>query len=69
MPGASYATARRRGTRVMLILAVATAVEFWVGTTQPPHVLAYLAALAGLKAGLIVDYFMHLPQLFDWDRT
>ncbi len=69
MPQAAYATARRRGNRVMMVLAAATAVEFWVGTTQPPHVLAYLAALAGLKAGLIVDYFMHLPQLFDRDRT
>jgi len=57
------AAAFRRGIVTFVILAVLTALEFWVSqVTGGAAVFLLIIALA--KAGLIVEYFMHLSHLW-----
>ena len=57
----------RRGLAVIVALAVLTAIEFGVPVAlERGPALPILVALALVKAGLIVHYFMHLAQL--WRR-
>lgn len=59
----SQATAQRLGLTIFVILAVFTAVEFWVSVSlTSPGLL--LTVIALIKAGLIVHYFMHIAQLW-----
>jgi caa(3)-type oxidase subunit IV len=58
----SKATQRRVGFTVIVILAVLTAVEFWVSLTLV-NPLPYLFVIALVKASLIVYYFMHVAQI------
>lgn len=51
-----------RGIVVFAILAVLTAVEYFLGVNHVPAVLMWLVAL--VKAGLVLWYFMHLPRVF-----
>ncbi len=60
---AKKAAKLRLGWIVIGILAVLTAVEFWVAIAINSALL-YLAVLALAKAGLIVQYFMHVNQLW-----
>lgn len=64
MNGGGLAPALRRGTVVIVALFVLTAVEYWVATAVERNVILYLTGLAALKAGLIMNDFMHLPQLW-----
>ena len=50
----------------LIILAVLTAVEYWVGVAYPSTVL--LIILAVLKAAIIVWNFMHIYRLWRVDE-
>lgn len=58
----SRAVQRRAGFIVIIVLAVFTAVEFWISNAMASP-LPYLAVIALIKAGLIVYYFMHVAQI------
>ncbi|MCA9990236.1 MAG: cytochrome C oxidase subunit IV family protein [Ardenticatenaceae bacterium] len=47
---------------VFVILAVLTGVEFAIALYYPSTALLFIVALA--KAGLIVNYFMHIYRLW-----
>lgn len=64
MDGEGLAPALRRGTAVIIGLLVLTALEYGVAVTVEQGAILYLSALAVLKAGLIMNHFMHLPQLW-----
>ena len=51
-----------RGVVVFAILAVLTAIEYFLGTAEVHMV--FLWAIALVKAGLVLWYFMHLPKVF-----
>jgi len=67
IPSSSYqqkkAAAFRRGVVTFVILAVLTAVEFWVSRVTAGSVV-FLLIIALAKAGLIVQYFMHISSLW-----
>lgn len=52
----------RRGVTVFIMLAVLTAIEYYVGTQELPGILLWIIALA--KFGLVVWYFMHVKRAF-----
>jgi caa(3)-type oxidase subunit IV len=52
----------RRGVYVFAVLAVLTALEYWLGTSQAQAI--FLWAIAILKAALVAVYFMHIGRLF-----
>jgi len=58
----SKSNQRRVGFIVIVVLAVLTALEFWISAAliEP---LPYLTIIALIKAGLIVYYFMHVTQI------
>lgn len=59
--GAAY----RRGIIVAVVLAVLTIIEYFIGTGDLLNgSLIVLAVIALLKAGLIVQYFMHISRLW-----
>ncbi len=60
---ARKAAALARGIRVFAGLLVLTVVEYGIAVGMTGN-LAPLAVVALLKAGLIVEYFMHLSQLW-----
>lgn len=53
----------RTGWIVIGALAVLTAVEFWLSTAVE-SALGFLVVTAIAKAALIVNYFMHLGQVW-----
>ncbi len=54
------------GLKVIIALAVLTAIEFWVAVAMGTGVNLVLTVIAIIKALLIVEYFMHYSQL--WNR-
>jgi len=57
------ATAYRRGVVTFVVLAVLTALELWVsGATNGSPVFLIIIGL--VKAGLILQYFMHISSLW-----
>jgi hypothetical protein len=59
--------AYRLGMMVLGGLALLTAVEFWIGAGGGSVVFLFLIAL--VKAGLILQYFMHMAQLWGEGET
>jgi cytochrome c oxidase subunit IV len=57
------AAAYRTGFITLIVLAVLTAVEYWAGVSLANPVVA-LVILAILKAGIIVQNFMHIARLW-----
>lgn len=55
--------AYRQGLYVLIVLAVLTAVEFWVSTSFESAVV-WLILIALLKTALIVQFFMHIYRLW-----
>lgn len=51
-----------RGVYVFAALAVLTALEYWLGTSEAPAIFLWVIAI--LKAALVVIYFMHIGRLF-----
>jgi hypothetical protein len=60
-------TAYRQGLMVLVGLAVLTAIEFWIGVTGSFTVLLFVLILA--KAGLILQYYMHLNRLWSEEEA
>jgi hypothetical protein len=56
----------RRGVTVLIGLAVMTAVEYFIGTSQLPNILLWVIAL--LKAGLVAWFFMHIYRAFSSEQ-
>ncbi|MCZ7569456.1 MAG: cytochrome C oxidase subunit IV family protein [Ardenticatenaceae bacterium] len=52
----------REGVSVLIVLAVLTALEFWIGAATGWTML--LITIALVKAAIVIQYFMHLPRLF-----
>jgi cytochrome c oxidase subunit 4 len=52
----------RRGVVILGILAVLTVVEFLLATMTSLTFL--LVIIAFVKAGIVIQYFMHLPRVF-----
>jgi heme/copper-type cytochrome/quinol oxidase subunit 4 len=59
------ATAFRLSTTVALVLAVLTAVEYFVALQHAGATILFLLALA--KAYCVVNYFMHISRLWRTD--
>lgn len=64
MVASNQGSRMRRGLLVLIGLALLTALEYWVAVELETGVVAYLVVIAVVKAGLIVQYFMHLTQLW-----
>lgn len=60
---ASRKAAYRRGILVFVGLAILTALEFWVASVAGGSPV-FLFIIVLVKAGLIVQYYMHLGQLW-----
>ncbi len=54
----------RLGWIVIAALGVLTIVEYWIAISVHSTPLPYLAVIALVKAWLIVQYFMHVAQLW-----
>ncbi len=52
----------RQGNIVVLLLAVLTAVEFWIALVSGSAVFLFVVAL--IKAGVILQVFMHVYRLW-----
>ena len=62
------ATKLRIGWIVAIVLAVLTALEYWIAIRFEGNVIPWLAIIALLKAWLIVQYFMHVSQLWHAEK-
>jgi len=51
-----------RGVYVFVVLAILTAIEYYLGTHATPAFFMWIIAL--IKAGLVIWFFMHLKRLF-----
>jgi hypothetical protein len=51
-----------QGIGVFAVLAVLTAIEYFLGTGGAPSVLLWIIAL--MKLGLVLWYFMHVKRAF-----
>ena len=51
-----------RGVVVFLVLAVLTAVEYYLGVSQVPSIILWVIAL--VKGSLVVWFFMHVFRVF-----
>ena len=54
----------QRGLIAAAILAALTAAEFWVALQLTTALFLILAVLALAKAWIILDYFMHITDLW-----
>lgn len=52
----------RQGFAVLVALAILTAIEYWISVTTGSVVFLFIVAL--VKAGLILNYFMHMAKLW-----
>ncbi len=62
MNGEKKKAAYRLGVTTIVILAVLTAIEFWIGVTSGSVVWLFVLGL--LKAAVIVQNFMHIARLW-----
>ena len=65
---AGLSAALRLGLVVIAVLAVLTVIEWFVGTEMDPNLIP-MAAIAFVKAALIVWYFMHLYRLWQTEEA
>lgn len=65
---AARKSAYRQGILVLLALAVLTGVEFWIAAAAGGSIV-FLFILALAKAGLILQYYMHLGHLWTEEET
>jgi hypothetical protein len=63
---AKRSSAYRLGAMVLAGLAVLTIVEYLLGVTWPSVIILLVIGL--LKAGLIVQYFMHVTRVWSEER-
>ncbi len=61
-----------RSILVLVALGVLTGLEYWLATTDDLPVfssaLAPLAVIAVIKAGLIVNYYMHISRIWSTEE-
>ncbi len=62
MNGEKKKEAYRLGVMTLIILAVLTAVEYWVGVASGSVVWLFILAL--MKGAIIVQNFMHIARLW-----
>ncbi len=55
--------ADRRGLMTLIILALLTAGEFWISSATHGS-LVFLFIIGLIKAGIILQYFMHVSSLW-----
>lgn len=60
--GENKAAAFRQGIAVLIGLALLTGLEYWISVATASVV--FLMLIAMVKAGLILNYFMHLSSLW-----
>jgi len=65
---ASRRTAYRQGLLVLVGLAVLTALEFWIATAAGGSTV-FLFILILAKAGLILQYYMHLNHVWSEEEA
>ncbi|GAP15185.1 prokaryotic Cytochrome C oxidase subunit IV [Longilinea arvoryzae] len=58
--------ALRRGVFVFLALAGVTALEYILARMGVPSAVLWILAIS--KAGLVIDFFMHISRLFGTDE-
>lgn len=51
----------QRGVYVFLVLAVLTAIEYFLGTHEAPSIFLWIIAI--LKGAMVLVYFMHITRL------
>jgi caa(3)-type oxidase subunit IV len=56
------------GTKVILVLAALTVIEYIIAVSKPPGQLPLIFAIAIGKAVLIVLYFMHVGQIWHKEK-
>lgn len=56
----------KRGLVVFAILAVLTAIEYFLGINHVPQILLWVVAL--VKLLFVVQFFMHISRLFGSDE-
>jgi caa(3)-type oxidase subunit IV len=61
--GARKSTGMGIGTKVFLVLAVLTVIEYAIAISKPTGQIVMILIIALVKAGLIVIYFMHIGAL------
>ncbi len=61
MAHGGHADAKRQGVNIFIGLAILTVIEFFAATELPSVFL--LAVIALLKAGLVLNYYMHIGKL------
>ena len=54
----------RTGWLVALALAILTGIEYWLAVSLDGSIVLYLVVIAVIKAWLIVQYFMHIRNLW-----
>jgi cytochrome c oxidase subunit IV len=64
--GQTKAAVLRGGIYVLLGLAVLTGVEYGVSFLETPNIALFIIAL--FKAGLILQYFMHINSLWEGEE-
>ena len=57
------------GTRVILVLAALTLIEYLIAVAKPPGQIGLIFLIALAKAVLIVIYFMHVRQIWRGDHA
>lgn len=60
--GEKKAAVLQAGIAVLLGLAVLTAAEYWISFLETPNIALFVIAL--FKAGLILQFFMHINGLW-----
>jgi cytochrome c oxidase subunit IV len=65
-PAQSESHDQRRGFNVIVLLAVLTGLEYVIAVELDviPLLVTLLALIAVIKAGLILNYFMHFPRVW-----
>jgi len=58
--------ALKRGVVVFIILAVLTAIEFYLGKNEVPSILLWAVAL--IKMLLVLQFFMHIGRVINPEK-
>ncbi|HSM26344.1 MAG TPA: cytochrome C oxidase subunit IV family protein [Anaerolineaceae bacterium] len=56
----------KRGLLVFGLLAILTAVEFYLGISEVPSILLWIVAI--IKMLLVLQYFMHINKVINPNR-
>lgn len=59
-------SALKRGVIVFVILAVLTAIEYYLGINEVPSILLWAVAL--IKMLLVLQFFMHINRVINPDK-